>query len=310
MLMRYALVILLLFGGAQCYFTKHFNNFIIKHYGKEVQKSLERLDVAKNHWGHLGSFGGKLHDGSVIKKRPIIFVHGITQTASAFLSQRHYFIKKGYHISELYATTWGDGGKTLPLDITIKCAFFRQIRRMIEVVVHYTCSKVDIIAWSMGSAVTRKAILGGTCADTNETLGKQPITAYVDTFLTTGGVNHGSERCPLEENICNNVNSMYCDSILLKELNSQKRRYEGTSSFALYSPNDWIIGRKCCGQECGALRNANASIAIAFLSHVTISVGTVQVQYDILDHESYDAKLNASACALNEMLSNEITSNN
>lgn len=49
---------------------------------------------------------------------------------------------------------------------------------MIEVVAHYTCSKVDIIAWSMGSAVTRKAILGGTCADTNETLGK-PITAYV-----------------------------------------------------------------------------------------------------------------------------------
>lgn len=52
-----------------------------------------------------------------------------------------------------------------------------QIRHMIEAVVHYTCSKVDIIAWSMGSPVSRKAILGGTCPDTNETLG-EPLTDY------------------------------------------------------------------------------------------------------------------------------------
>lgn len=40
---------------------------------------------------------------------------------------------------------------------------------------------VDIIAYSMGVAISRKAILGGNCVDTGEYLGP-PITAIIDTF--------------------------------------------------------------------------------------------------------------------------------
>uniref|UniRef100_A0A915B976 Lipase n=1 Tax=Parascaris univalens TaxID=6257 RepID=A0A915B976_PARUN len=298
MCMRHAVLFFLLLGIASCKFTKHFNAFIKEHYGKEVQLNLERLDIDKILFGRLGSFGGAFHSGSILKKRPVIFVHGVMQTSSAFLPHRAYFKSRGYRNSEMYATTYGDGGIKSPLDVNITCSYIQQVRRMIEAVVHYTCRKVDVISWSMGAPVSRKAILGGTCPDTNETLGK-PLTDYVDTFITTGGANYGTERCALDVELCNEISSVYCNSALIRELNSQKHRYEGRSSFALYSPNDWIIGRRCCGHECGTLANANASVAIAFVSHMGIAINTLQAQYDLLDHQSSGAKLNASSCAIN-----------
>ena len=42
-------------------------------------------------------------------------------------------------------------------------------------------SLVDIIAYSMGVAISRKSILGGHCVDTGEFLG-EPLTEYIDTF--------------------------------------------------------------------------------------------------------------------------------
>lgn len=43
---------------------------------------------------------------------------------------------------------------------------------MIIAVRQYTGLKVDIIAYSMGSPLARKAILGGHCVDTREVLGR------------------------------------------------------------------------------------------------------------------------------------------
>jgi triacylglycerol lipase len=40
---------------------------------------------------------------------------------------------------------------------------------------------VDIIAYSMGVAISRKAILGGRCVDTGENLGFQ-LTKLIDTY--------------------------------------------------------------------------------------------------------------------------------
>lgn len=69
---RHAVLFFLLLGIAYCKFTKHFNAFIKEHYGHEAQLNLERLDVDKIHFGHMGSFGGKFHSGSILKKRVTI----------------------------------------------------------------------------------------------------------------------------------------------------------------------------------------------------------------------------------------------
>ncbi len=45
-------------------------------------------------------------------------------------------------------------------------------RSIIIAVRQYTGTAVDVIAYSMGSPIARKAILGGNCVDTREILGK------------------------------------------------------------------------------------------------------------------------------------------
>jgi triacylglycerol lipase len=63
------------------------------------------------------------------------------------------------------------------------------------VAVHkYTGRKVDVIGYSMGCPISRKAILGGKCAESDENLGA-PLTKLVDTFIGIGGTNYGAKLC-------------------------------------------------------------------------------------------------------------------
>lgn len=61
----------------------------------------------------------------------------------------------------------------------------------------YTNAKVDVIGYSMGSPISRKAILGGKCVETGEDLGN-PLTSVVDTFVGVAGANHGATFCFLQ----------------------------------------------------------------------------------------------------------------
>lgn len=153
----------------------------------------------------------------------MIFIHGVTLRAGVFLGHKEYFMKQGYKSSELYATTYADGGYTPMYYCSMKCEdvkivcnqqlvwvltqvvlqFFLlhngfgpdpsavakkflissymvlfKVREFIEAVYKYSNSKVDIIAYSMGAAITRKAILGGKCVDNDIDLGS-PITNKV-----------------------------------------------------------------------------------------------------------------------------------
>lgn len=100
------------------------------------------------------------------------------------------------------------------IDKNMTCEDVKQIRQFILAVNQYTNSAVDIIAYSMGSPITRKAILGGKCVDTGEYLG-EPLTEIVDTFLSIAGVVHGVENCDNvfnDFNVCNPINGMKCTS--------------------------------------------------------------------------------------------------
>ncbi|PIO58965.1 triacylglycerol lipase, partial [Teladorsagia circumcincta] len=68
----------------------------------------------------------------------------------------------------------------------------------------YTGTQVDIVAYSMGAPIARKAILGGNCMDTREILGP-PLTELIDTFVSVAGANHGSVLCvvPIPVGTCN-----------------------------------------------------------------------------------------------------------
>ncbi|VDO80133.1 unnamed protein product [Onchocerca flexuosa] len=58
------------------YFTNDFNFWLTEVYGSDVQATLDRPDL-----GPVGSFGGKRYRNQKLTKNPIIFVHGVSNTA-------------------------------------------------------------------------------------------------------------------------------------------------------------------------------------------------------------------------------------
>jgi triacylglycerol lipase len=61
-----------------------------------------------------GSFGGKENDSSIIKNRPVIFIHGNQDMLigdspenNGFRLTIEYFLSQGYSKSELYGSMWG-----------------------------------------------------------------------------------------------------------------------------------------------------------------------------------------------------------
>uniref|UniRef100_A0A915PIF1 GPI inositol-deacylase n=1 Tax=Setaria digitata TaxID=48799 RepID=A0A915PIF1_9BILA len=255
----------------QAEFTDHFNDFLRKKYGLKIQQNLERLDMGLNFWG---SFGGKLDENDLVKRRPVIFVHGALSRAAVFLKHRNYFISRGYSWSEIYATTYGDGLNSAIFN-GVHCKYVKQIRQMLLAVNNYTGKAVNIIAHSMGSAVSRKAILGSICFDTEKYL-------QVNTFITVGGTNHGLQICPSIIPLCGNISSVHCNSTLMKELNTQSHRFEGRSSYDIYSLSDSIIGLNCCNKNCGVLPNHNESFEVSDLDHLALLSETITLQLSLL----------------------------
>uniref|UniRef100_A0A8R1E2R7 Lipase domain-containing protein n=1 Tax=Caenorhabditis japonica TaxID=281687 RepID=A0A8R1E2R7_CAEJA len=86
---------------------------------------LERTDL-----GLDASFGGRDSASETINNQAVIIVHGITNKASRFAGTAAYLRSKGYKGSEIYATTWGDGGKTPVGLVEMKCNYVKQIRAL------------------------------------------------------------------------------------------------------------------------------------------------------------------------------------
>uniref|UniRef100_A0A1I8ASG2 Lipase domain-containing protein n=1 Tax=Steinernema glaseri TaxID=37863 RepID=A0A1I8ASG2_9BILA len=269
------LLLLALFAlDANTEFTADFEDFLVKRYGNEVAYNLARRDLGNF---FLGSFGGKPNSTVALQHRPVIFVHGVTQRAGGFVAHRFSFQMDGYNPWELYATSWGDGGLTAMYNEVLKCAYAKQVRQFIIAVSEYTSSEVDVIGYSMGAAVSRKAILGGPCVDTKEDLG-EALTNRINTYVALAGVVHGIEYCPDQFLGCNRLNGFKCDSEYLKELNTQTQRFEGKTSYSVYSVDDTLVGQNCCGSRCSELPNANFTIARNLHSHASIFYAFEDIQ--------------------------------
>ncbi|CAJ0953864.1 unnamed protein product, partial [Mesorhabditis belari] len=250
-------------------------------HGNEMQgfsekgQILERKDLA---WG---SFGGKTFPSQRVHKQPVLMIHGVATVAGRFLMLRKYLYNKGYTDAELYATTWGKGPKGGLIFVKMECSFVRQIRTMIEAIKMYTnASKIDIVAFSMGVPLTRKAILGGDCNGFD--LGK-PLTNWVDTFVSVAGANFGSSMCVyLPWAICNLNNGLNCHSHTLRELNNRRNRYEGAHSFAIITNNDAKVGDWCCGNKCASLPHSLQEFNYDGPTHDEVLYKSIELQYELI----------------------------
>jgi len=276
------ILLISLIAGVSSTFTPHFEAYLRNNYDDGFDKQMTRSDMGI---GLMGSFGGKQSDNEEIKQKPIIFVHGVTLRAGIFTGHVQYFHRAGYSMAELYGTTYGDGGITPMFSKAMQCDDVKQIRRFIEAVASYTNSTVNIIAYSMGVAISRKAILGGRCVDTNEDLGG-PLTALIDTYIGVAGVAYGLENCPTSMKACNLVNGMICGSKYILDVNSVKARYEGANSFVIYSKDDHVVGQNCCGHQCSELTFASAISEHRFLNHGTALTMTKDIQLKMIQEHT------------------------
>uniref|UniRef100_A0AC35U545 Lipase_3 domain-containing protein n=1 Tax=Rhabditophanes sp. KR3021 TaxID=114890 RepID=A0AC35U545_9BILA len=255
--------------------SSHFKKFLVESYGKQVADSLARTDL-----GAIGSFGGGAKKNNKTALKPVIMVHGITNSAGTFAMIGKHFTNHGYHNNQVFATTYGDAGKTNVLMVTMECRFIMQVRMFIQAVSEYTNSKVDIVAYSMGSPVARKAILGGQCVDTGRDIGPS-ITALVDTFIGVAGANHGSVLCFIPFGSCNMINGLNCNSRFIADVNS-KKHYEGNKIITLYSTGDDKVGFMACGQIASSIAGENQHHQRTGMNHDQVIFDTADFQLKLL----------------------------
>ncbi|KAI6181765.1 hypothetical protein M3Y98_00864300 [Aphelenchoides besseyi] len=277
------IVLLLLTASANSEFSDDFRQYLIRTVGQKQMSDLERLDMGPM---GMGSFGGKQTANEPLTNRPVVMIHGTTLRAGVFLEHRRFFINNGYNPGELYATTYSDGGLSPLFSKKMECADVKQVRNMILAVSAYTNSTVDVLAYSMGAALSRKAILGGNCVDTAENIGA-PIGHLVDTYLAVGGVCYGYESCAINEKIwpaCNPVNGMVYRSRFLRDVNQPDQKYEGRNTYAIYSKDDNVVGYECAGNPCSELKNSNVTVPKRGYDHLGILTLTKELQYSIINY--------------------------
>ncbi|RCN36129.1 triacylglycerol lipase [Ancylostoma caninum] len=226
--------------------------------------------MARRDIGPDGSFGGGDHQpgtrtslATSCSHRTRNHEHRWKICAYASAPAECTVLLNGWKESEIYATTYGDGGKTAAPMVDMKCDYVKQVRWLIQAVAEFTRRRVDVIGYSMGSPIARKAILGGRCVDTGERLGPS-LTALVDTFVSVAGANHGSFLCILPfPGACNMVNGLSCRSSFIQNING-RQRYEGLHVFSIYSPQDDKVGfRNACGELTSAIAGSDQEFQVS-----------------------------------------------
>uniref|UniRef100_A0A915CN46 Triacylglycerol lipase n=1 Tax=Ditylenchus dipsaci TaxID=166011 RepID=A0A915CN46_9BILA len=158
----------------------------------------------------------------------------------------------------------------------------RSIRMMITAVAQYTNSKVNVIGYSMGSPIARKAIMGGICADTNENIGP-PLSGLVNTFIGVAGANFGSFLCVIPVGSCNLVNGMACGSRFLNDINSRPR-YEADNIYTIFSTGDDKVGYQACGRVTSQIQGENQAFPHSGLNHDQVMFDTVKTQFHLVTY--------------------------
>jgi triacylglycerol lipase len=150
-------------------------------------------------------------------RNPVVFVHGLSSSASSWNDWTADFKADGYTSAQLYAWSY-DWSKS---NVTTAQQLSTQIK---NVLAQTGASKVDLVVHSMGALNSRYYLknLGGT--------------AYVDDFVSTAGVNHGTTTASWCSWLYTSCAEMYTGSSFLTSLNSGDET-PGSVSYASYWSN-------------------------------------------------------------------------
>jgi len=178
---------------------------------------------------------------------PVVFVHGLSSSASTWDDWRGYFQADGYSSSELYAPSydWARSNATTA----------QQLRTEIQNVLARTgASKVDLVVHSMGALSSRYYLknLGGT--------------SYVDDFVSTAGTNHGTTVAGWCRWLYTSCAEMYPGSSFLTALNSGDET-PGSVSYASY----WSNCDDALTPDTTAILNGATNVEVGCVSHTDMN---------------------------------------
>jgi len=183
---------------------------------------------------------------AAMAKEPILFVHGWSESASAWNTMIANFEKDGYAKSELSAYSYNTSTSN-------KTTAETEVKSRVEALKKATgATKVDIVAHSMGSLNTRwyiKFVAGGE--------------ANVDDWVSLGGPNHGTDFA----NFCFSTacTEMRIGSKFLAELNAGDETPGAVNYGTWWSPCDEIINPDSSVALSGATNTKTACISHAAL---------------------------------------------
>jgi triacylglycerol lipase len=109
----------------------------------------------------------------------------------------------------------------MPFQPSVKCEYIKGVRTLIKAVIGYTNQTVNVVGYSLGGPISRKAILGGKCLDTGEDLGP-PLTESINAYLGVAGAQQGCNLCNMViSDICSKKTGIGCDSDFYHDINGQ-----------------------------------------------------------------------------------------
>ncbi|MEW2395523.1 triacylglycerol lipase [Streptomyces sp. NPDC046862] len=178
---------------------------------------------------------------------PVVFVHGLSSSSSSWDEWRDYFLADGYTSSELDAWSydWSQSNATTAQQLSTEIK---------NVLARTGASKVDLVVHSMGALSARYYLknLGGT--------------AYVDDFVSTAGVNHGTTVAGWCRWLYTSCNEMYTGSSFLTALNSGDET-PGSVSYASY----WSNCDDALTPDTTAILSGATNVEVGCVSHTDMN---------------------------------------
>ncbi|MEV0908386.1 esterase/lipase family protein [Streptomyces hokutonensis] len=178
---------------------------------------------------------------------PIVFVHGLSGSASGWDDWVADFEADGYSSSELFAWSY-DWTQS---NVTTASQLATEVK---SVLAQTGASKVDIVGHSMGTLSSRYFLknLSGT--------------SYVDHFVSVAGVNHGTSIASLCGWLYTSCKEMQTGSSFLTALNSGDETPGSVSYAAYWSDCDEAINPDTSAELSGA-----TNVDVGCISHTDMN---------------------------------------
>ncbi|KOG38621.1 esterase/lipase family protein [Streptomyces resistomycificus] len=178
---------------------------------------------------------------------PIVFVHGLSSSSSSWDEWVADFKADGYTAAELdaWSYSWSQSNVTTAQQLATEIK---------NVLARTGASKVDLVVHSMGALSSRYYLknLGGT--------------AYVDDFVSTAGVNHGTTTASWCSWLYTSCAEMYTGSSFLSSLNSGDET-PGAVSYASY----WSNCDDALTPDTTAILSGATNVEVGCVSHTDMN---------------------------------------